>query len=159
MTDEKLKPVKKPDLWKHKTGENKGKLTPQARAYLSYTLKRYYQTGLTKKERVEKIKLEEKEQKLKFIGGTGTGIPLRIWAKFNYSGKDNPIFIEGFVDGFSQEKEWLLEELKNYINQYFNGLGYNCEFGIEEISFIESRRIIVYYGRTANKQRWRRHRA
>ena len=37
-----MKIIKKPKLWKYKTGLNAGKLRPKAKEYLSYKLKKYY---------------------------------------------------------------------------------------------------------------------
>lgn len=63
MTNKKLKPIEKPKQWKYKSGSKKGRLRPQARKYLSYQTKLYYQTGLTKKERIKKESAEPKEDK------------------------------------------------------------------------------------------------
>lgn len=56
--------MNKPKLWKYKSGARAGKLRTKAKEYLSYMVKLYRETGLTKSEREEKaqIKTEQREE-------------------------------------------------------------------------------------------------
>lgn len=104
--------LKKPKLWKYKSGNKKGKLRPQAKKYLSNKLKNYY---VEKKKREKIIKeqfREEKKSKLRLrnqkvlnaeSGGFNIGISLRVIG-FNVSEER----LDEVITEFLNSNEYLL---------------------------------------------------
>lgn len=96
--------MRKPKLWKYKSGKNKGKLRPKAKEYLSYQAKQYYETGLTASEREErnKVKGEQKDFLKTFIDKKGIKKRLRYQIAYN---SDYSVSVRAIVINPSDGKE------------------------------------------------------
>ncbi len=106
--------VSKPKIWKRK-----GKLTKNAKKYLSFKLKAYW----SGKKRVE---FREKRTRIK--GDT----KIRISAKLVYT-ETNPIWVEAYIEGFYSQANQMKTELLRVINRNFSsGIADEIETGFEE---------------------------